>query len=365
MVFSTEVTLGFAGGDTNLYRRVGNSPINATDPSGNAANVAFGAAAGAVIGGGFYLVSNAISGRGFSFSEFMIATTSGAVSGAVAGATFGISLAAGSAVAGGLGLTGTAGSAVTASVTLGMTGTLAGGAGGFVTGAGGTAASGGSLGEIAIGGGVGAGRGAFYGWASGLAAGAVLPFTAMAGIGLGGGVLGGRLALGGSAMLGDVVAQGLGNVVGLQRGYDPTQTLFAGAIAGTVGGRVGRQDPGLLAFKSGFQSLRTFTGTKRPWDSGATPYSKYIQRMADGRVRTVARYDDQGNILSHIDYIQDSPHRVVIDGRRVNLRDHIHEHRANMFRRPDGTVYWKWQIRLVDADGNPQSGWVNESGRAK
>ncbi len=32
--FITEDTIGFAGRDTNLYRYVGNSPINATDPMG-------------------------------------------------------------------------------------------------------------------------------------------------------------------------------------------------------------------------------------------------------------------------------------------------------------------------------------------
>jgi RHS repeat-associated protein len=33
--FISQDPIGFGGGDTNLYRRVGNSPINATDPSGN------------------------------------------------------------------------------------------------------------------------------------------------------------------------------------------------------------------------------------------------------------------------------------------------------------------------------------------
>lgn len=56
--FISQDPLGFAGGDTNLYRRAGNSPANATDPSGMIINVAAGAGIGAVIGGGFYLVSN-------------------------------------------------------------------------------------------------------------------------------------------------------------------------------------------------------------------------------------------------------------------------------------------------------------------
>ena len=95
--FISQDPLGFAGGDTNLYRRAGNSPANATDPSGMIINVgtaAAGAGIGAVIGGGFYLVSTYVSGRDFSLSDFAIATASGAVSGAVAGATGGASLLA-------------------------------------------------------------------------------------------------------------------------------------------------------------------------------------------------------------------------------------------------------------------------------
>ena len=48
--FISQDPLGFAGGDTNLYRRAGNSPANATDPSGLSAT-AIGAGVGFV--GGF------------------------------------------------------------------------------------------------------------------------------------------------------------------------------------------------------------------------------------------------------------------------------------------------------------------------
>jgi RHS repeat-associated protein len=262
--FISQDPIGFAGGDTNLYRRVGNSPINATDPSGNVANVAIGAGTGAVVGAGAYFYQYVTGGiKEFSWADLGVYTAGGMAAGAVAGATFGLSLAAGGAVTGSLGLTtGTAGAAVTASVTLGLTGAVAGGAGGFVTGVGLTAARGGTAGEIAMGGIVGAGRGAFYGGISGAAGGVVLPFTAFAGIGFGGGMLGGSFALGSSAMVGDVVAQALGNVVGLQRGYDPAQTVFAGLTASIFGGYSGRRDPGLTAFASGFRSLMLFHNQK-------------------------------------------------------------------------------------------------------
>jgi len=62
MCFSTECTLGFAAGDTNLYRYCGNSPTNATDPSGHVANVVAGAGIGAIFGAGAYLYQYATGG---------------------------------------------------------------------------------------------------------------------------------------------------------------------------------------------------------------------------------------------------------------------------------------------------------------
>jgi RHS repeat-associated protein len=147
--FISQDPLGFAGGDTNLYRRAGNSPANATDPSGMIINVgtaAAGAGIGAVIGGGFYLVSNYVSGRDFSLSDFAIATASGAVSGAVAGATGGASLLAQAA-----------------------SGAAAGAAGGAVYGGATSYAAGGSLQQVAG----NAASGAAVGAVAGLAGGAV------------------------------------------------------------------------------------------------------------------------------------------------------------------------------------------------
>ena len=56
--FISEDTIGFDGGDTNLYRYVGNNPTNATDPSGNVANLPLQAAIGAGIDLGVQLFQN-------------------------------------------------------------------------------------------------------------------------------------------------------------------------------------------------------------------------------------------------------------------------------------------------------------------
>jgi hypothetical protein len=99
-----------------------------------------------VIGGGFYLVSNYVSGRDFNWSDFAIATASGAVSGAVAGATGGASLLAQAA-----------------------SGAAAGAAGGAVYGGATSYAAGGSLQQVAG----NALSGAAVGAVAGLAGGAV------------------------------------------------------------------------------------------------------------------------------------------------------------------------------------------------
>ena len=266
--FLSEDPLGFAGSDLNLYRYVGNSPINATDPSGCVANVVVGAGIGGVLGAGAYLYQYATgSVEEFSWTDLGIYTAGGMAAGAVAGATFGLSLAAGGTVAGAFGLSGTTAAVTTASVTLGLTGTAAGATGGLVVGAGMTASHGESAGQIAMGGLAGAGRGAFYGGVSGAAAGAILPFaaTTVTSAGLTG-WFGGGLAMGGSFAFGDATAQGMGNVFGLQQGYNPYQTLFVGATAFMGGAYVGSRDtaiaaalgrPGyaLATFKSGFRTL--------------------------------------------------------------------------------------------------------------
>ncbi|MBI1917741.1 MAG: hypothetical protein HYS12_23855 [Planctomycetes bacterium] len=85
--------LGFVAGDTNLYRYVGNSPPNHTDPSG----LIWGWAAagiGAVLGAGTYLIGTAvtsvISGQNeFSWGGLAGAAAGGAVAGLVVGALTG------------------------------------------------------------------------------------------------------------------------------------------------------------------------------------------------------------------------------------------------------------------------------------
>ena len=56
--------LGFAGGDTNLTRYVGNSPTNATDPSGLGQNDLSGDAVASAAGAVGLLISGSASGGG-------------------------------------------------------------------------------------------------------------------------------------------------------------------------------------------------------------------------------------------------------------------------------------------------------------
>jgi RHS repeat-associated protein len=194
--FISQDPLGFAGGDTNLYRRAGNSPANATDPSGMIINVAAGAGIGAVIGGGFYLVSNYVSGRDFNWSDFAIATASGAVSGAVAGATGGASLLAQAA-----------------------SGAAAGAAGGAVYGGATSYAAGGSLQQVAG----NALSGAAVGAVAGLAGGAVT-----------GRLLGANPA---AAVLGQrVTANAAGGATGGAIGGGFDGYVRTGTLAGTLEG---------------------------------------------------------------------------------------------------------------------------------
>ena len=81
--FMSEDTLGFAAGDTNLYRYVGNSSPNATDPSGHIINWLTGLI-GAVVGGIVGGVSAALNGE-----DVVAGATKGAIIGGVAGLTFG------------------------------------------------------------------------------------------------------------------------------------------------------------------------------------------------------------------------------------------------------------------------------------
>jgi len=242
MCFSRECTIGYAAGDTNLYRYCGNSPTNATDPSGHVANLvtgAVGAGIGAIFGAGAYLYQYSTGGiEEFSWWDMGAYTLGGAAAGGVAGLTFGASLA----VAGGLGL-GTVG---TTAVAGGMTGIAAGATGGLVTGVGSTMDDAwrgdATWGQVGMAGLTGAGRGAFYGGIAGTVGGAAFPIAASL---TSGGIAGGFIAGSSSAMLGDFSAQWAGIAVGLQRNYDTGQTAFAGIGGGLLGAYAGYRDPKL------------------------------------------------------------------------------------------------------------------------
>jgi RHS repeat-associated protein len=90
--FISEDPIGFGGGDTNLYRYVGNSPTNYTDPTGEIANAIAGAGFGALFGG-LYAVANDIETGNFGWGTFG-RVAQGAVLGAAIGAVASIGLAA-------------------------------------------------------------------------------------------------------------------------------------------------------------------------------------------------------------------------------------------------------------------------------
>ena len=84
--------IGEAGG-IGLYAFAGNSPLNAVDSDGRVLHILAGAAAGALIGGGFSIASDLFHGRDVDWVQAGISATEGAIAGAVASATFGTSLA--------------------------------------------------------------------------------------------------------------------------------------------------------------------------------------------------------------------------------------------------------------------------------
>ena len=91
----------------------------------------------------------------------------------------------------------------------------------------------------------------------------------------------------------------------------------------------------------------------------STPNSIYEQTTPDGQLMRRSYYDQEGRLFSREDYMQTSPHRVEIDGVRYNLRNQPHEHALRTLTAPDGTTYQKWQVRILDQNGNPITGWVN------
>ncbi len=106
------------------------------------------------------------------------------------------------------------------------------------------------------------------------------------------------------------------------------------------------------------------TGTKAPMKSGARPNSTYIQEISDGHIRTIAKYSSDGKLVSHTDYIQDSTHVVDFDGVKYDLQQNVHEHALRTVPRPDGKgTIQHWQVRIVDPEGNPTTGWVYDGKR--
>ena len=90
--FVSQDPMGFAAGDTNLYRYVGNAPTIRTDPSGKLVTIAIGAglgaAAGLVTGVTIQSVNHWYYGAPFLWSRVGYATAVGAGVGTVIGGGF-------------------------------------------------------------------------------------------------------------------------------------------------------------------------------------------------------------------------------------------------------------------------------------
>jgi RHS repeat-associated protein len=90
-------SIGFDGGDTDLYGYVLNDPVNFIDPTGEFINLGaagIGAAIGAAVG-----ATNAL----FNHGDLLKGALSGAVVGSLAGLTFGTSIIANSVIGAGIG----------------------------------------------------------------------------------------------------------------------------------------------------------------------------------------------------------------------------------------------------------------------
>jgi len=138
--WTTQDPLGFAAGDVNLYRYVGNTPTLLVDPSGYAwswalvgIGTAVGAGVGAVSSAAFYTVVSTVNGN-FSMSGLGGAIAGGVVGGAVTGAIVG----AGAGLVTGDPSALVVGVAVAAGVGGGLAGAATGGVGAATMGGGGS-----------------------------------------------------------------------------------------------------------------------------------------------------------------------------------------------------------------------------------
>jgi RHS repeat-associated protein len=95
--------MGFGAGDTNLYRYVGNSSTNATDPSGMWLNFAVGAAIGGGLDLGVQLWQNGGDLSNINWGSVGVSTLTGAIGGGIGGflSKQGVGLAARTAITAG------------------------------------------------------------------------------------------------------------------------------------------------------------------------------------------------------------------------------------------------------------------------
>jgi len=71
-----------------------------------------------------------------------------------------------------------------------------------------------------------------------------------------------------------------------------------GAIA-TTGQLTGAAE---LLFGFSFLMRSTFSGTGKPWTSGAEPNSEYIHVNEEEKAIQKAIYDENGDVIGHVDY---------------------------------------------------------------
>jgi RHS repeat-associated protein len=90
--WTSQDPLGFGAGDANLYRYAGNSPTNATDPSGNIialGSALVGAAVGAGVGVAGAVISSWVTGEQLTLGKVAGGAVNGAIAGGVVGAAAG------------------------------------------------------------------------------------------------------------------------------------------------------------------------------------------------------------------------------------------------------------------------------------